>query len=275
VLRGVPLLLIALAFMGSPAMSQEAEAPAARGLATVESLALEVIEGFPVEVQATVGGTLPDACTAIDLIEQVTVDSERRIGLVLETERDPAVICASVLTRFNVALPLVVGSLASGAYRVDAGEASEEFELPGFDDLGFAPLPRVAESRRIFLPRVGLTFDAPGGWSRKGLEWESPPYLASRMGVRGHPLSEGEAEQWLPAASIMHESSEARFGWTMGVRFRVSRDEGRLWSEHVFVRCEGEQLCELWLRGPSEPLLEAATESFWRLVRFVARYDPS
>jgi hypothetical protein len=276
VTRGISPLLIALALVGS-AIAQEADAPPVgaplRARATIESLALEVIESYPVSVLATIAGTLPDSCTRIDLIEQVTRESEGGIEVLVEAGRDPELMCAAVLTPFEMEVSLDAGNLLPGTYRVEVGGASGTFELPAVDDFGLTPLPDVAESHRIFLPQVGVTFDAPGDWQRDGLQWTSPPFLGARLGLRWHQADQIEAEQLLPAAAEMHQTSESRFGWAMGVRFRLSRDQQRLWSEHVFVACQDGRLCELWLEGPSEPLLEAAGEPFWRLQRFVARYD--
>jgi inhibitor of cysteine peptidase len=276
VIRGISPLLIVLVLAG-PAVAQEAEAPPesaqSRSPATIESLDLEVIDTYPVAVLATVTGHLPDACSRIDLIEQVTRESEGRIEMVVETWRDPERMCAAVLTPFEMAVPLDAGTLLPGIYRVEAGESSGTFELPSVDGFDFAPPPGSAERRRIFLPEVGVTFDAPGGWERDGLQWASSPFLSSRIGVRWHDKEQTEAEQLLPSPAKMHETSESRFGWAMGVRFRLSRDQQNLWSEHVFVACDNGKLCELWLESPSEPLLEAGAEPFWRLQRFVARYD--
>jgi hypothetical protein len=277
VTRGIPPLLIVLALVG-PAVAQEAEASPesaqSRSRAAIESLDLEVLDTYPVAVLALVAGQLPDACSRIDLIEQVTRESEGRIEVVVETSRYPERMCAAVLTPYETAVPLDAGTLLPGTYRVEAGQTSGTFELPAVDDFGLTPLPGSAERRRIFLPLVGVTFDAPGGWERDGLQWASSPFLSSRLGVRWHDdVDLSEAEELLPPAAEMHESSESRFGWAMGVRFRLSRDQQRLWSEHVFVACGDGQLCELWLESPSEPLLEAGGEPFWRLQRFVARYD--
>jgi hypothetical protein len=52
----------------------------------------------------------------------------------------------------------------------------------------------------------------------------------------------------------------------------ASRGEGELWSEHLFAACGEALWCEFWLEAPTEPLLDAAGESFWRLVRFTTRF---
>lgn len=87
-----------------------------RRLAQVEELELMILKSFPVQVRATVTGTLPDACTEIDEVSQEREGSELRVTI---TTRRPAdALCAQVIGHFQETVALEVHGLPAGTYEV-------------------------------------------------------------------------------------------------------------------------------------------------------------
>ena len=95
---------------------------------TFESLEVLILESFPVRVQATVSGYLPDDCVVLDEI------SSGRDGLDF-TLRAPThrpagdVECTEALVPFTETVELEVLGLETGVYTVHAQEQTATFEL--------------------------------------------------------------------------------------------------------------------------------------------------
>lgn len=241
-----------------------------RSVAAIDSLSVTVLETFPAQAQVELVGWLPDACTEIELVEETTVPPEKRVELEVATVRDPGLACAQAIEGFRLQVRLDIFGFAEGSYVVAAGGHEADFEIEPIGDFPALSLPAVTSESRIIVPEAQLALIPPTDWSRTGLVWDSPSYLGARIGLRWHGGEENPLEL-LPAAAELHESSESRLGWATGLRFRVSRGPKQTWSEHLFVPCNTDRLCEFWMEAPSDPLLDAAGEAFWRLVRFVAR----
>lgn len=99
------------------------------GEAMVESVQVQILESYPVQVQATVRGQLPDACTYIASVTQQREGTTLRIQLA--TARNPNQLCAQVLTPFEQVVRLDVAGLPPGNYNVRVNEVSAPFQLPG------------------------------------------------------------------------------------------------------------------------------------------------
>jgi hypothetical protein len=261
--------VVVLALALSQASGEEEPAPE-RLRAPVDSLAVEVLDTFPAQIDVVLGGWLPDACARIELVEETVAAA--RIELTVNAIRPSGVGCAQLLTQYSVRVPLAVAGFGEGEYVVAANGAEGRFTIEPIGDFPVLSLPAQGASSRLIVPSAGLAFVGPSDWERTGLTWRSPSYLSSRIGLRWREIdNDVRVTALLPEGAELHESSESRLGWATGERHRVSRTAPGLWSEHLFVPCGDGLLCEFWMEAPSEPLLEAAGEAFWRLVRFVAR----
>jgi hypothetical protein len=240
--------------------------------APVESLTATVLDSVPALVEVEVAGSLADACTRIALVEETARPDEHRIRLDVESVRSPGSICAQMVTPYRLTLRLDVSALAEGEYVVEASGAEAPFTIEPVGDFPAFSLALFESDSRVIVPAVGLSLIGPGGWERTGLSWKSEPFWSSRIGLRWHEVDARQAPgDLLPPGATLHESSQSRLGWGTGIRYRISRDNETRWSEHLFTNCASSTLCEFWMEAPSEPLLEAAGESFWRMVRFTVR----
>jgi hypothetical protein len=97
-------------------------------LATVESVEVQILESFPVQVNVIAHGYLNDACTRLGEIIQRRVDNEFQFELY--AARAPGDFCAQVISPFDQTLPLEVVGLPAGQYTVVVNGVSAEFELP-------------------------------------------------------------------------------------------------------------------------------------------------
>lgn len=100
---------------------------AAQGQAFVESLQVVTLESFPVQVQATVNGSLSDGCTSLVGIN-VTQQGATFL-LDVQTVRNDTGACTQALVPFSQAVSLNVQGLAAGTYTVTAGNVSQTFTL--------------------------------------------------------------------------------------------------------------------------------------------------
>ena len=117
-----------------------------RNLATVESVEVLVMEGFPVQA-VQVEGHISMSC--LDLEEPIVLRREDGFAIYLpETPLDPLALCAAVIEPFSATVPLDVSGLQPGDYTVsvngveaaftlleEAQEWPEELELEDFLDL--------------------------------------------------------------------------------------------------------------------------------------------
>ena len=240
-------------------MAQDGALEPERSTAGVDSLTVSVLSTFPVQVGAELTGWLADTCTEIELVEETVLPGERRIVLEPLTVRPGAAVCAQAITEYRLTVELGVSAFAEGDYVVEAGDRQASFTIEPVGEFPVLSLPAVDSESRIIVPAARLALVPPGDWSRTGLVWSSPSYWSARIGLRWHDAGRNPVEL-LPAGSELHESSESRLGWATGLRFRGRDAATEVWS-----------LCEFWMDAPSEPLLEAAGEAFWRMVRFATR----
>lgn len=95
--------------------------------ATVESIQINVMESFPVQVSVTVGGYLGDGCTGLG---DITTEREGDTFLItITTERPADAICTQQLVGFEETVSLDVVGLEAGTYTVNANGVTDTFTL--------------------------------------------------------------------------------------------------------------------------------------------------
>ncbi|HET9589778.1 MAG TPA: SH3 domain-containing protein [Anaerolineales bacterium] len=99
------------------------------GNADVQSVEIQILESYPLQVNAIARGFLPDAgCTTISGTSQTRTGNT--FTVTVTTKFDPQVVCAQVLTPFEHVIPLEVGSLLPARYIVRVNGVEASFELP-------------------------------------------------------------------------------------------------------------------------------------------------
>uniref|UniRef100_A0A7C1XPS8 Uncharacterized protein n=1 Tax=Thermomicrobium roseum TaxID=500 RepID=A0A7C1XPS8_THERO len=97
-----------------------------RGLPTVDTAEVRVVEDTRRRVVIEVQGTLPDACA--ELAEQPSVSvADRRVSVLLEWERPRGLMCAQVLRPFTTTVDL--GELEPGSYMLVVNDLETTFEV--------------------------------------------------------------------------------------------------------------------------------------------------
>lgn len=96
--------------------------------ATVESLDILILESFPVQVQVTVSGYLPDGCTEL---HEITVERQDQDFILTVRTRRPTgdIACTQALVPFEETVELDVEGLAAGTYTVTAHGLEDSFTL--------------------------------------------------------------------------------------------------------------------------------------------------
>jgi hypothetical protein len=103
------------------------------GTADVQSLEIQILESYPLQVNAIARGQLPDAgCATISGASQVR--NGNIFHVTLTTRTDPQALCAQMLTPFEYMVALDVSSLLPGRYIVTVNGVEGSFELPEFVD---------------------------------------------------------------------------------------------------------------------------------------------
>jgi inhibitor of cysteine peptidase len=93
----------------------------------VERIDILLLESFPLQVHVAVFGTLPDACSLIDEVEQVRDGNTFRVTMTLARRANAR--CAPNPTPFEHTVPLDVLGLEAGTYIVDVHGVRGSFEL--------------------------------------------------------------------------------------------------------------------------------------------------
>lgn len=93
----------------------------------VERIDVQILESFPVQVQAVVSGNLPDGCTEIVDTNVLQVDNTFEIAF--ETERPADAMCTEALEPFQETVSIPVEGLPAGSYTIAAGATSVDFTL--------------------------------------------------------------------------------------------------------------------------------------------------
>jgi len=94
----------------------------------VEGVSVRLLESFPIQVQAVVTGSMPDACTTITGAE--TRRNGKRFTVTLVATRPVDQMCAEVITPFEQIVRLDVMGLPAGPYAVTVHGVGADFVLP-------------------------------------------------------------------------------------------------------------------------------------------------
>ncbi|MFN2303211.1 MAG: hypothetical protein ACK2TV_05695 [Anaerolineales bacterium] len=96
--------------------------------ATLESISVNIMESFPVQISVSLQGYLPDGCTELN---RITSSRDGQVfTIVVETKRPTGeVACTMAIVPFERTVNLDVRGLSAGDYTVNAGELSETFTL--------------------------------------------------------------------------------------------------------------------------------------------------
>lgn len=97
------------------------------GVAFVDEIQIAILESFPVQVQATVIGNLPDGCTTIS--DRSVSQDGNTFTVAIATVRPVDAICTLALVPFSETFSLDVEGLAAGKYTVAAGDVQANFDL--------------------------------------------------------------------------------------------------------------------------------------------------
>lgn len=177
---------------------------------TVDSLRLEVVESFPVQVIAVVEGTFPDTCSEIDGIDVGEMDADGVMLVTLSAARPADQVCAQAVTPFQQRFELPVQGLSAGTYTLNVNGLTESFELEadntipanGLDDLpggaALADCPPGTDATQLFVSDDGgFCFLFPVGY-----EVLEPSEMPNTVVVQG-PASEDEAGAESVAPSLV------------------------------------------------------------------------
>jgi inhibitor of cysteine peptidase len=95
------------------------------GVVYLDSMTVNVMESFPVQVSVTLTGNLADGCTKLQTIE---VEQDGQTFTLLVTAKRPAgQMCTQALVPFEETVSLDVYGLPAGEYTVMAGDLTESF----------------------------------------------------------------------------------------------------------------------------------------------------
>jgi hypothetical protein len=116
------------------------------GEAMVNSVQINMMESFPLQMSVTVSGDLPDGCT------ELTEPQQRREGdtffITLPTERPADAMCTQALVPFEETISVDILGLEAGTYTVSVNGVEETFTLeqdnvmPEEDDQSGGAMPR-------------------------------------------------------------------------------------------------------------------------------------
>ena len=96
--------------------------------ATVETISINVLESFPVQIHVTVMGYFPNGCYGLGKNHITREDNQFNVVINM-TELLTLVACTAALVPFEVTVPLDVNGLNAGIYQVDVNGVTSEFEL--------------------------------------------------------------------------------------------------------------------------------------------------
>lgn len=97
--------------------------------ADVQSVEIQILESYPLQVNALARGLLPDSgCTAITDVSQSR--NGNVFTVVVLTKTSQQTVCAQMLTPFEQIIPLDVSSLLPGTYIVHVNGVEASFVLP-------------------------------------------------------------------------------------------------------------------------------------------------
>jgi uncharacterized protein YraI len=103
--------------------------PTHPGNADVQSVEIQILESYPLQVNAIARGFLPDmGCTTIASVNQVR--NGNTFTVTLTTATNPQALCAQMLTPFTQVISLDVSTLLPARYIVKINSVETSFQLP-------------------------------------------------------------------------------------------------------------------------------------------------
>lgn len=137
----------------------------------LDDMTVNVLESFPVQVNVTLTGNLPDSCTKLQDISSSREGNVFTIDL-RASRSNGDVACADLLTPFEETVSLDVEGFPAGEYTVTAGDLSEKFTLEvdnvALEEPAVCPDPQPGESRVEAMFReegFGFCFLIPEGFA--------------------------------------------------------------------------------------------------------------
>jgi len=98
--------------------------------ATVETISINILESFPVQVHVVINGYFPNGCFGLGETHIVKQDDQFNVVVNSTTLQTlELVACTQALVPFEVRVPLEVNGLFAGVYQVDVNGISDSFEL--------------------------------------------------------------------------------------------------------------------------------------------------
>jgi inhibitor of cysteine peptidase len=156
-----------------------------RGLAQVDSVDVQVLEGIPPQVNAVVRGSLADSCTMISGIAQLPEGNTIRVEI--GTSRPADAACAAAIVPFEQTIALDMAGLPAGSYTVSVNGVTAAFDLSA----GSVPVANgsiggivwedvcnpAGEGAEVGQPPPGCVAVAGGGYAGDGHQVEPEPSL--------------------------------------------------------------------------------------------------
>lgn len=96
--------------------------------AAVETIKINLLESFPVQVHVDVAGNLPNGCYGLGETHVVTENNQFLIVLNM-IELETLIACTQALVPFKITVPLDVYGLHSAIYQVNVNGITGSFEL--------------------------------------------------------------------------------------------------------------------------------------------------
>lgn len=113
------------------AVQNEQNGQVAAGTLRVTEIKTKLLDSFPLQVEVTARGELPDACTTVGNVIKTQKGDTFFITITASREADK--ICAQILASFEKKIILDVAGLTAGVYTVNVNGAITTFTLTASD----------------------------------------------------------------------------------------------------------------------------------------------
>lgn len=206
-----------------PDGSTSTESPTLQQLARIDSVQVQVLESFPVQIKLLINGTLPDGCTTIDEITRVKDGNQFLV--MISTVRSEQEDCTTALVPFTETIALDVEGLPEGEYIVNINGYLTSFMLQTGNSIIEDPAQEVGTGSitgRVFHDECGIVRDSDatiiytsdgciedGDTFRANGSWEEP-----ERGIANIVMQLGQGE--CPSTGFAEVVSDAkgRFDFT-------------------------------------------------------------
>jgi hypothetical protein len=160
----------------------------------------------------------------------------------------------------------------------DGSECDEWAFFRGECGPGVKPTATPVAMQRISIPEIGLSFELPASWQRRGLDWAWSPAADStgHLGVAWREAQAGqEPESILPENALMLGHTDGpQYPWgtaaTYKLQVMVPGGQGQMQAvqTHVLVR-PGHLLCDFYASGATEDELATMETTLQSLLASV------